>query len=82
MQLAKGEGNFKYFQVKYINNPEKMNRIGGKEIWTWRRLGPACSLQALVQPSYIEVLNVKHLCLPSFLIGFWRLPGDKEREGF
>lgn len=27
MQLAEGEGNFKYFQVKYINNPEKMNRI-------------------------------------------------------
>ena len=29
-------------------------RIGGKEMWTWRSLGPACSLQAQDQPSHIE----------------------------
>ena len=29
-------------------------RIGGKEMWTWKNLGPAYSLQAQNQPSHIE----------------------------
>ena len=32
-------------------------RIEGKEMWTWRSLGPACSLQAQDQPFHIEKLK-------------------------
>ena len=34
-------------------------------MWTWRSLGPACSLHAQDQPSHIEALDVMPLSLLS-----------------